>query len=333
MSELEAKVVWKGTTKPVEFTYRNFDGEKTRRRVDVNQVLYDSNADEVYLKGFCHLRNSERSFKVSNIETMLKCGSKRFYWEEWLRWELDLPFDAFQNIDPNTNHGSGDGMFINGRTGEVSVRSPVLSNAPTLNERLEQRLAEAKATAASKHPIASKLVKPLWAFVFIVGGLALVGGMSGKEQSASSKTVTTSTTPEKQVYQGPLTDCQLAAQMVEADVPVLVALVDEISKAKKTPEYSYQDFTQWRINGFNAELDAVAVSQPSAFPLDYQASRLANDVIVRNHLLANAAYRYLKNGRQDGDQKIGEQWQAIRTNIIEINTLCPGALDNLNITP
>ena len=121
--------------------------------------------------------------------------------------------------------------------------------------------------------------------------------------------------------------------MVEADAPVLVALVEQISKAKKTPEYSYQDFAQWRINGFNAELDAVAVSQPSAFPLDYQASRLANDVIVRNHLLANAAYRYLKNDRQDGDQQIGEQWQAIRTNMIEINTLCPGALDNLNITP
>ena len=133
MSELEAKVVWKGTTKPVEFTYRNFDGEKSRRRVDVNQVLYDSNADEVYLKGFCHLRNSERSFKVSNIETMLKCGSKRFYWEEWLRWELDIPTESFQQPISSVSNNSGSGININLRTGEMRLKNQLLLASVLIN--------------------------------------------------------------------------------------------------------------------------------------------------------------------------------------------------------
>lgn len=328
MSELEAKVVWKGTTKPIEFTYRNFDGEKTRRRVDVNQVLYDSNADEVYLKGFCHLRNSERSFKVSNIETMLKCGSKRFYWEEWLRWELDIPTESFQQPISSVSNNSGSGININLRTGEIAPKKPT-----SFGKRVDQWFMQLP------------LVVRVAAIGAAIGIFWVVSGASGVRQKsesvkdASSSSIKSIEAPAatpvdtRVFYSGPLSDCQLAAQIVEADAPVLVALVDQIGKAKKTPEYSYQDFAQWRINGFNAELDAVVVSQPSAFPLDYQASRLANDVIVRNHLLANAAYRYLKNGRQDGDQKIGEQWQAIRTNILEINTLCPGALDNLNITP
>ena len=245
-----------------------------------------------------------------------------------MRWELDIPTESFQQPISSVSNNSGSGININLRTGEIAPKKPT-----SFGKRVDQWFMQLP------------LVVRVAAIGAAIGIFWVVSGASGVRQKsesvkdASSSSIKSIEAPAatpvdtRVFYSGPLSDCQLAAQMVEADAPVLVALVEQISKAKKTPEYSYQDFAQWRINGFNAELDAVAVSQPSAFPLDYQASRLANDVIVRNHLLANAAYRYLKNDRQDGDQQIGEQWQAIRTNMIEINTLCPGALDNLNITP
>nr|WP_320126325.1 WYL domain-containing protein [uncultured Shewanella sp.] len=91
------KVIWQGQTKTVEFSYVDFQGNKTRRKVDVSHVLFDADNNYLYLQGHCHLKNAERHFRVDKIETMLLIGSKRMYVEEWLcDLGIDDPHDCIE---------------------------------------------------------------------------------------------------------------------------------------------------------------------------------------------------------------------------------------------
>ncbi|KEK29103.1 WYL domain-containing protein [Shewanella xiamenensis] len=103
-----AKVIWQGSTKPVEFSYIDFGGNKTRRKVDVTHVLYDPDTDVLYLQGHCHLKNAVRHFRVDNIETMLLIGSKRMYVEEWLS---DLGIDDHRDCLEQQNFGDTQNRF------------------------------------------------------------------------------------------------------------------------------------------------------------------------------------------------------------------------------
>ncbi|MEN9532321.1 MAG: hypothetical protein RIQ83_1545 [Pseudomonadota bacterium] len=88
-------VMWAGDTKPVEFTYLDFDGERTRRTVEVTEVSFNPKG-QFYLRGTCQLRGEYRTFKVDNIQTMLKVGSKRYDFEGWCVHMLDiLPSEGF----------------------------------------------------------------------------------------------------------------------------------------------------------------------------------------------------------------------------------------------
>lgn len=95
--EASLTTLWAGDTKPVEFTYVNAKEEKTRRKVQVSEVMFNERG-AFYLRGFCQVRQEQRTFKVDNIETMLKVGSKRYYFEEWCADVLGLPYDAVDNI-------------------------------------------------------------------------------------------------------------------------------------------------------------------------------------------------------------------------------------------
>lgn len=54
----------------VEFTYRDVDGVITRRRVTVHSVT------STYLKGKCHERGSERTFRLDRITSdLVDCGT------------------------------------------------------------------------------------------------------------------------------------------------------------------------------------------------------------------------------------------------------------------
>lgn len=91
------KVIWQGKAKTVEFSYVDFQGNKTRRKVDVSHVLFDADNNYLYLQGHCHLKNAERHFRVDKIETMLLIGSKRMYVEEWLcDLGIDDPHDCIE---------------------------------------------------------------------------------------------------------------------------------------------------------------------------------------------------------------------------------------------
>ncbi len=186
MAMENAVVVWRGRTRTVEFSYQDFNGDKTRRQVDITAVLYDPIDDKTYLEGFCHLRNDTRHFKTFNITTMLKVGSKRYEIWEW--------FDECLGIAPPWHRKAHYSNIAN--TGVMPERlsedsgkvEKVVQNPPSMMQRLDeynkkqaQKVEELKAKHAQikatkeyspAEKIALKLVKPLW--ITVVALLALV---------------------------------------------------------------------------------------------------------------------------------------------------------------
>jgi len=84
----DLKIIWKGR-RTVEFTYEKFDESKSRRKVDVKQILKDGK-NEIYLRGFCHLRKEVRTFNVMNITTKILDKSQRYEVGEWLAFKLNI---------------------------------------------------------------------------------------------------------------------------------------------------------------------------------------------------------------------------------------------------
>ncbi|HDO1312057.1 WYL domain-containing protein [Aeromonas veronii] len=93
--EQSLTTMWAGDAKPVEFTYVDRNGDKTRRVVNVDEVSFNGKG-QFYLRGECVASNERRTFKVDNIVTKLKVGSNRYDFEEWCVYKLDiLPSESF----------------------------------------------------------------------------------------------------------------------------------------------------------------------------------------------------------------------------------------------
>lgn len=54
---------------PVNFAYTNACGKKTKRRVTLHKIFKDSKT-RFYFRGYCHLRNEERTFISNNIRDL-----------------------------------------------------------------------------------------------------------------------------------------------------------------------------------------------------------------------------------------------------------------------
>lgn len=88
--------LWAGDTTDVEFTYNNKKGDSTRRKVTVDEVLFGTNG-EYYIKGYCHVRAEQRTFKVNNITTKIKVGNKRYEFDDWCEQKLGIdPDDLYR---------------------------------------------------------------------------------------------------------------------------------------------------------------------------------------------------------------------------------------------
>lgn len=75
--------IWAGDSKTVEFTYEKpFGRGRSRRRVDVEELMYDAKG-RIILRGHCHERGEERTFREDRIITKIKAGSKRYDFDEW----------------------------------------------------------------------------------------------------------------------------------------------------------------------------------------------------------------------------------------------------------
>ena len=85
----DLRTIWQGDPRTIEFTYGTRDGDKTRRKVDVEQVLVDGRG-EIYMRAFCHLRNEPRTFRFDRIRTKILDRSQRFEPYEWLGEKLNI---------------------------------------------------------------------------------------------------------------------------------------------------------------------------------------------------------------------------------------------------
>ncbi|MDX7770950.1 MULTISPECIES: WYL domain-containing protein [Aeromonas] len=95
--EQSLTTLWAGYISGVEFTYVSFDGERSRRQVDVEELVFNDRG-QFYIRGFCHKRIEQRTFKVRNIETKFKVGSKRYEFDDWCTQVLGLPADVIDDI-------------------------------------------------------------------------------------------------------------------------------------------------------------------------------------------------------------------------------------------
>lgn len=87
--ESELTTAWTGYTDDIEFTYVNKKGERTRRSVTVEELLYNESM-EFYIKGYCHVRGEQRTFKADNIDTKIKVGSQRLDFDDWCERKLGI---------------------------------------------------------------------------------------------------------------------------------------------------------------------------------------------------------------------------------------------------
>lgn len=95
--EQSLTVLWAGNKSTVEFTYVSFDGERSRRKVDVDELSFNERG-QFYLRGLCHKRQEQRTFKVDNIETQLKVGSKRYEFEDWCSDVIGLSPNLIEDV-------------------------------------------------------------------------------------------------------------------------------------------------------------------------------------------------------------------------------------------
>jgi len=89
----EASLVqlWSGS-EDVEFTYESRSG-RVRRKVTVQKVLRNDEFT-VYLRGFCHVRNEERTFSTDSIRTKILVKGTRYDVEDFLSERLGISYEA-----------------------------------------------------------------------------------------------------------------------------------------------------------------------------------------------------------------------------------------------
>ena len=181
MSVENSTVVWQGSTKDIEFSYTDFKGNKTRRKVQVNKVLFDKDKQQFYVNGICQERNAERDFKEDNISTMIKVGSKRYDFQEWL---TTLDVDMFDFKDDGYQSVKAEPMHI--------TEQPTQSFTDKLeeyNRKQQKKLEEIKANHVDTPAQAKsrKLIKPLFISIgvlFIVLFLILLLSAADTDKTA-----------------------------------------------------------------------------------------------------------------------------------------------------
>lgn len=185
MSVENSTVVWQGSTKDIEFSYTDFKGNKTRRKVKVNKVLFDKDKQQFYVNGICQERNAERDFKEDNISTMIKVGSKRYDFQEWL---TTIDTDIFDFIDDGSQSEKAEPQHI----AEQPTQS-FTNKLEEYNTKQKQKLEEAKANHVDTpaQAKARKLIKPLFISIgvlFIV--LFLIFLLSAGDSDTTAKMLT-----------------------------------------------------------------------------------------------------------------------------------------------
>ncbi|PVZ87932.1 hypothetical protein C9426_10055 [Serratia sp. S1B] len=91
-------IVWSGEPYEIEFSYKDGNGDRTRRKITLSEISVAADFTP-YLLGYCHLRNEDRHFKMSRIVSKIKYKSKLYDVIEFIDVVMDLDFDLVKKID------------------------------------------------------------------------------------------------------------------------------------------------------------------------------------------------------------------------------------------
>ncbi len=80
-----------GMGETIEFTYESRDSGRSRRAIDLYGIFQSPN-ERIYIAGFCHTEQGDRTFHIDSITTMIKHKSKRYEVYEYLedKYGLDV---------------------------------------------------------------------------------------------------------------------------------------------------------------------------------------------------------------------------------------------------
>jgi hypothetical protein len=86
------ETLWRGNEE-IAFSYESNDGRKSRRTVTLRRLLRSRN-NAIYFRGFCHLRDEERTFADAGITSKITHKGKRYDWEDFVEQRLGVRLDV-----------------------------------------------------------------------------------------------------------------------------------------------------------------------------------------------------------------------------------------------
>lgn len=290
-----AKVIWQGSTKPVEFSYIDFGGNKTRRKVDVTHILYDPDTDVIYLQGHCHLKNAVRHFRVDNIETMLLIGSKRMYVEEWLsNLGIDDPRSCLeqQNVESTQNHFQDPEIqsllkkvVENG--GGTYKPNPPIQPARKVSPSLGLGIfffpmIFAWFTLRKGHTTLARVLSFIWLAVILINVISGDNKTVAKNEYVGYTHEKSAPPIDLHSFNG-LTDCQLALRVYNDYQPIFAELHQFVTNANNQ---TYQEVYRWKET---TRLDARVAELDAKYPKSYPAT-MTNALFAKNLSFAIGQY-------------------------------------------
>jgi hypothetical protein len=337
MTVESAVVIWQGKTKDIEFSYTDFKGNKSRRNVTVNKVLFDEDSENFYINGICNERQAERDFKESNISTMIKVGSNRYDFQEWM---LTLDVDTSEWLDKGNNKTKSEPVDVPKE--KISFSAKIEEH----NRKQQIKLDELKAskpntnmflkvlfwfgvlfvpyifawfTLRKGNSTKSKVIAFGWLLVFV-----LIFFISPEPEHKQTNVInqiktdnvkTVNTKVEKPNQFGGLNDCDLAKLIVADYEPIIISLSQYLNS---NTDLTYQQLDNWKsATNFQGNLDSVADKYPTSQKLSMHNSRLASGLGFR----ADQAFRDTFSGLRKSDNQgyeISPQWQLIQNDALQI---------------
>lgn len=339
-------IVWQGNTKDIEFSYTDFKGNKTRRKVKVNKVLFDKNKQHFYINGFCQERNSERDFKEDNISTMIKVGSKRYDFQEWM-WTLDIEItDYLDNESGDYDHNE----HLSPKRPDISTANtekPVIEESTYTVGLLERKVSPLLGIGVFIMPIifswftlrkgyskAARIFSFLW-----LGFIVYNVGFDVTDAPIESAQLPTSVKPtfaealtetkksiesEDQLkwlqFEG-ISDCMLARKIIKDHLPIMKSLSQFVVN---TPNLTYQKAVEWKKSTeFDAQLSATNDRYPSYYNIYMQNSAKAHGLNFRISQYWNDVFSKLrKSNNQNQSFNDNQLTSLIKDNFDFINGNC-----------
>jgi len=308
MSVENSTVVWQGSTKDIEFSYTDFKGNKTRRKVEVKKVLFDKEKQQFYINGICQERNAERDFKEDNISTMIKVGSKRYYFTEWM-WTLDIEVSDWLDHSDFDDQTDGEPGLIIGKQAErttINLEDPEIQklmkkvkdagsegDANKLKspwpdaQPIKRTSSEVRAvtpllgigifvmpfifswfTLRKSHTTKAKVIAFGWLL------LTLLIGFSNPSKNSNANTIQEPAAREQvsSAFDG-LSDCQLAGSILVDLKPISDSLINYANNNRAS---TAEHFNHWKkSSGFDLKREALTKKYPTQYRLDMVQSKAA----------------------------------------------------------